>query len=43
MKLMLTSAGFENDIIGKKFLDLLNKPVALAKVLFIPTASRTKE
>ncbi len=42
-KLLLTSAGFENPRIGKKFLELVNKPVSEIKVLFIPTASRTKE
>ena len=42
-KLLLTSAGFENPKIGKKFLELVDKPVSKIKVLFIPTASRTKE
>ncbi len=43
MKLLLTSAGFSNLVIGQKFLELLNKPANEAKILFIPTASRTEE
>ena len=43
MKLLLTSAGFENPSIAKKFLELLNKPVSKIKVVFIPTAARTLE
>ncbi|MDD5192264.1 MAG: Type 1 glutamine amidotransferase-like domain-containing protein [Candidatus Nanoarchaeia archaeon] len=42
-KILLTSAGFENPRIGKEFLKLLGKPASEVKVLFIPTASRTKE
>ena len=43
MKLLLTSAGFENSKIGKEFLKLVDKAPQDIKVLFIPTASRTKE
>lgn len=43
MKLLLTSAGFQNPAIGKKFLSLLDKPVENVKILFIPTASRISE
>jgi len=43
MKLLLTSAGFENPKIGKEFLRLINKPVSEIRVLFIPTAARTDE
>ena len=43
MKLLLTSAGFENPKIGKEFLKLVGKSPKDIKVLFIPTASRTKE
>jgi dipeptidase E len=42
MKMLLTSAGFENPKIGKEFLRLINKPTSEIKILFIPTASRTK-
>ena len=42
-KLLLTSAGFENPKIGGEFLKLIEKSVSEVKVLFIPTASRTKE
>lgn len=38
-KILLTSAGFENDRIGKAFVELLNRPVSEAKILFIPTAA----
>lgn len=41
MKLLLTSAGFENPKIGEKFLELVCKPASEIKVLFIPTAART--
>lgn len=43
MKLLLTSAGFENPKIGKEFLRLIDKPVSEIGVLFIPTAARTDE
>lgn len=43
MKLLLTSAGFENPKIGKEFLRLIDKPVSEIEVLFIPTAARTDE
>jgi peptidase E len=39
MKLLLTSAGFENKNIEKVFLDLVNKKPELIKALFIPTAA----
>ena len=38
-RILLTSAGFENDRIGKAFVGLLDRPVAEAKVLFVPTAA----
>ncbi|HLC81065.1 MAG TPA: Type 1 glutamine amidotransferase-like domain-containing protein [Candidatus Nanoarchaeia archaeon] len=43
MKLLLTSAGFENAKIGRKFVELVGKPASEIRVVFIPTASRTKE
>jgi len=43
MKLLLTSAGFENSKVGKEFLKLIDKPVSEIKVIFVPTAARTKE
>jgi peptidase E len=40
MKLLLTSQGFEkNPKIGKRFLELVDKPVSKIKVIFVPTAS----
>lgn len=42
-KILLTSAGFENPIVGDEFLNLVNKTTSTIKVLFIPTASRTEE
>jgi peptidase E len=42
-KILLTSAGFENPKIGEEFLKLVNKSAQEIKVLFIPTAARTKE
>ena len=42
-KLILTSNGFENPIIGQEFLKLFNKSSSEIRILFIPTASRTKE
>lgn len=42
-KLLLTSRGFTNRKIGQYFIELLDKPVFDAKILFIPTASRTKD
>lgn len=42
-KILLTSAGFENPIVGNEFLNLVNKTPSIIKVLFIPTASRTEE
>ncbi len=43
MKLLLTSTGLANEKITSKFLELINKPVSKVKILFIPTAARTKE
>lgn len=43
MKLLLTSAGFENPKVGEKFVDLVGKPASKMRVIFVPTASRTKE
>jgi peptidase E len=43
IKLLLTSAGFENPKLGKKFLELVNKKSSDIKIAFVPTASRTKE
>lgn len=40
-KLILTSTGFVNSKIRKRFLDLVGKKPSEIKVLFIPTASRT--
>ncbi|MBI4441499.1 Type 1 glutamine amidotransferase-like domain-containing protein [Candidatus Woesearchaeota archaeon] len=42
-KLLLTSTGFSNPIIGKEFLELVGKEPNEIKVLFIPTAARTSE
>ena len=39
MKVLLTSAGFENKNIEKIFLNLVNKNPELIKALFIPTAA----
>ena len=38
-KLLLTSAGFENPLVQACFLELLGKPPAAARALFIPTAA----
>ena len=38
-KILLTSAGFENPNIQRCFLELLGKPPAEARALFIPTAA----
>jgi len=42
-KLLLTSAGFENPKLGKKFLELVNKKASDIKIAFVPTASRIEE
>lgn len=42
-KILLTSTGFENKNIEKKFLELLDKDVKKAKVLFIITAANDPE
>lgn len=38
-KILLTSAGFENENVKNKFLELLNKDVSKVKILFIITAA----
>lgn len=43
MKLLLTSAGFENQKIGKRFVELTKKQASKIRVIFVPTASRTRE
>jgi len=43
MKLLLTSAGFENPKIGKKFLEVVGKPAHDIRIIFIPTAAITEE
>jgi len=43
MKLLLTSTGFKNKKISIEFLKLVEKSPSKIKILFIPTASRTKE
>ncbi len=42
-KMILTSNGFENPKIGRKFLSVVGKNPEEIKVLLIPTAARTKE
>ncbi|MBS3174520.1 Type 1 glutamine amidotransferase-like domain-containing protein [Candidatus Woesearchaeota archaeon] len=42
-KLILTSTGLQNPNICKAFLDIIGKPPSKIKILFVPTASRTKE
>lgn len=43
MKLLLTSAGFENQAVAEAFTGMLSKPASISKVLFIPTAAQTGE
>jgi len=43
MRLLLTSAGFESQAVADVFKDMLTKPAAAAKVLFIPTAAQSEE
>jgi peptidase E len=43
MKILLTSAGFENSAVGDRFIHLLPKPINQSKVLFIPTAATNDE
>jgi dipeptidase E len=38
-KILLTSAGFANDKIGRAFVGLLGKPASGARILFVPTAA----
>lgn len=42
-KLLLTSAGFKNPKVGEEFLKLINEPASEIKIIFVPTASITKE
>ena len=42
MKLLLTSAGFENPKIGKKFLEVIGKSAHEIRIIFIPTAAITE-
>jgi peptidase E len=42
-RLILTSAGFENENIRKLFIKMFNKDIKTLKVLFIPTAAITDE
>ncbi len=42
-KILLTSAGFENPEVRREFLKLVNKPSSEIRIIFVPTASRTKE
>jgi dipeptidase E len=39
MNLLLTSAGITNDSICKSFEEMLGKPIAVSKAIFIPTAT----
>lgn len=39
MKLLLTSAGLRNKTLVRTFLDLLGKPIAESRLLFVPTAA----
>lgn len=43
MKLFLTSTGLANEKLRKEFTALLTKPFPDIKVIFVPTAARTKE
>ena len=43
MKLLLTSSGFDNPNISKRFIELCNTPIEKIKIFFIPLASRTDE
>ena len=43
MRLVLTSAGFENQAVADAFIGMLGKPAEVAKVLFIPTAAQSEE
>ena len=43
MKLLLTSTGLTNQKIKNKFLELVNKTPSKIKIIFLPTASRSKE
>ena len=42
-RILLTSAGFQNDRVGRAFVELLDRPVPEAKILFIPTAAMCAE
>lgn len=41
-RLLLTSTGFTNPNIAQRFLSLYARPIAAAKVLFVPTAARSE-
>ena len=42
-KLLLTSTGLANQNITNQFLQIISKPVSQIKIIFVPTASRSKE
>lgn len=42
-KLLLTSTGFANQNITNQFLQIIDKPVSQIKIIFVPTASRSKK
>ena len=42
-KLLLTSTGLANQNIKNQFLQIIDKPVSQIKIIFVPTAARSKE
>ncbi len=42
-KLLLTSTGLANKNIANQFLQIINKPASQIKIVFVPTAARSKE
>jgi len=42
-KLLLTSNGFTNPLLGNKFLELVGKPANKIRILYVPTASNVEE
>jgi len=42
-KLLLTSTGLANQNIKNQFLQIIDKPISQVKIIFVPTASRSKE
>ena len=42
-KLLLTSTGLANKNIANQFLQIIDKPVSQIKIIFVPTASKSKE